>query len=78
MGLALGLVVGGFRIRLGTAASGRGPGFSGWKPSGSKLNQSFTKSVLVMGAYFACFALASEYAFIMSDSGGRIGQLFSL
>ncbi len=77
MGLALGLVIGGFCIRLGTAASGKGPGFSGWKPSGSKLNPSLTKSVLVMGAYVAYFAFASEHAFIMSDSGGRIGQLFS-
>ncbi len=76
VGLPLGLVLGGFCIRLGTAVSGRGPGFSGWKPSGSKLNPSLSKSVLVMGAYVACFAFASEYAFIMPDSGGRIGQSF--
>jgi hypothetical protein len=74
--LVLGLVVGGFCRGLGEAASGRGPGFSGWKLSGSKLIPSLSNSDLVIGAYVGCFALALEYVFIMSDSGGRIGQSF--
>ncbi len=72
----LGLVVGGFCRGLGEAASGKGPGFSGWKPSGPKLIPSLSNSDLVTGAYVGCFALALEYVFIMSDSGGRIGQSF--
>ncbi len=72
----LGLIIGGFCRGLGEAASGRGPEFSGWKPSRSKLILSLLNSDLVIGAYVGCFALALEYVFIMSDSGGRIGQSF--